>query len=259
MRRAETVEKGKRKREVLGRFADTRAGIGHEQLEELIPALIESSPIGFYIVQDRKFRFVNQQLSEITCFSREELLEKDPLSIVHPDDRAMVRENAVRMLKGERSTPYEFRVLAKNGDTKHIVETVISIRYDEKLATLGYWLDLTERKRQELEYKIIVQTTLDGFWLADMQGRFLDVNDAYCHLIGYSRDELLKMSITDIEAIEKSEETAARIAKIREVGGDRFETRHRCKDGRIIDVEVSVNYVEVGWQDGCIHTGHHRP
>ena len=41
------------------------------------------------------------------------------------------------------------------------------------------------------------------FGLADMQGHFLDVNEAYCHLIGYSRDELLNMSIPDIEAIEK--------------------------------------------------------
>ncbi|MCJ7495060.1 MAG: PAS domain S-box protein, partial [Deltaproteobacteria bacterium] len=52
----------------------------------------------------------------------------------------------------------------------------------------------------------------------------------------------LKMRISDIEAIEKPEETAQRIQKIRETGGDRFETRHRCKDSRIVEVEVSVNY-----------------
>jgi len=102
----------------------------------------------------------------------------------------------------------------------------------------------TERKQAEAEYKTILRTTIDGFWLADMQGRFLDVNDAYCQLVGYSRDELLKMSIPDIEAIEKPEETAERIARIKKVGGDRFETCHKCKDGRIVNVEVSVNYIE---------------
>jgi len=110
----------------------------------------------------------------------------------------------------------------------------------------GGWLaivrDVTESRRKDQEYKTIIQTTIDGFWLTDMQGRFLDVNDAYCKLTGYSREDLLTMRIRDIEAIEKPEETSARIAKIQDTGGDRFETRHRCKDGRVIDVEISVNY-----------------
>jgi two-component system sensor histidine kinase UhpB len=99
-----------------------------------------------------------------------------------------------------------------------------------------------DRKRAELEYKAIVGTAMDGFWIIDAQGRFLDTNDAYCRLIGYSREELLKMKISDIEAKEKPKETARRIQKIMEVGGDRFETQHRCKDGRVVDLEVSVNY-----------------
>jgi len=103
-----------------------------------------------------------------------------------------------------------------------------------------------ERKQVEEKYRTIVRTTMDGFWIVDMQGRFLEVNDAYCQLIGYSRDELLTMSIPDVEAGESHEETARRIQKIMEVGEDRFETRHKCKDGRIIDIEVSVNYREIG-------------
>jgi len=104
----------------------------------------------------------------------------------------------------------------------------------------------SEHQNLELEYKTIIQTTLDGFWITDMQGRFLDVNNAYCELIGYSRDELLKMDITDVEVFEKAEETALHIARIQDFGGDRFETRHRCKDGRVLDVEVSVNHVVAG-------------
>ncbi len=101
----------------------------------------------------------------------------------------------------------------------------------------------SKRKQMELEYKAIVRTAMDGFWLVDMQGHLLDVNDAFCHLTGYSRDELLNMSILDIEASEKPEETEARIRKIKEVRQDRFETRHRGKDGKVVDVEISVNYL----------------
>jgi PAS domain S-box-containing protein len=101
-----------------------------------------------------------------------------------------------------------------------------------------------ERTLVEEQYKTIIRTSMDGFLLVDTEGRFLDVNDAYCHMIGYSRDELLKMRIQDIEAVESPEETAARIRKLMETGSDRFETRHRHRDGRIIDIEVSVNYIK---------------
>jgi PAS domain S-box-containing protein/putative nucleotidyltransferase with HDIG domain len=97
-------------------------------------------------------------------------------------------------------------------------------------------------ERAEEEYQTIINTAMDGFWITAMQGHFLDVNDAYCDLIGYSREELLKMRFQDMEAEEKPEETARHIQRIIETGHDRFETQHRCKDGRIVDIEVSVNF-----------------
>jgi PAS domain S-box-containing protein len=85
---------------------------------------------------------------------------------------------------------------------------------------------------------------MDGFWLTDAEGKILDVNDSYCKLTGYSREELLAMSITDVEAVELSGETARHIERVKKKGYDRFETRHRNKNSQIIDVEVSVNFIE---------------
>ena len=65
-------------------------------------------------------------------------------------------------------------------------------------------------------------------------------------LEGYNRNELLTMRIKDIEAIETDEIIQQRMHKIVTVGWDRFETRHKCKDGRIVDIEASVNYMGVG-------------
>jgi PAS domain S-box-containing protein len=96
----------------------------------------------------------------------------------------------------------------------------------------------------EEEHKAI-RTATDGFWLVDVQGRFLDVNDSYCHLIGYSREELLNMQIADVETMESPEVTMQHIRRIIEVGEGRFETRHRHKDGKTLDIEVSVNYLDV--------------
>lgn len=99
------------------------------------------------------------------------------------------------------------------------------------------------RENEEERYKSIVRTALDGFWLVDAQGYLSDVNDAACELLGYTRQELLAMHISDLEMSETPEETARHIQQIIECGSDRFETRQRCKDGRIIDVEVSTNFV----------------
>ena len=100
---------------------------------------------------------------------------------------------------------------------------------------------------QELQtiYGVIIRTAMDGFWLIDIMGRILEVNDSYCRLTGYSRQELLAMSVFDLRAQEKPEDTKRHIQRIIESGGDRFESHHRCKDGRIVDLEVSVNYLDV--------------
>ena len=89
----------------------------------------------------------------------------------------------------------------------------------------------------------IIRTAMDGFLLLDVQGRLLDVNDAYCQMTGYTREELLQMSIAELEANESSNEIAAKIIEIKQDGSDRFERQHRRKDGRIIEVELSVNYL----------------
>ena len=103
-----------------------------------------------------------------------------------------------------------------------------------------------EQKRAEEKSRGIIRASMDGFYITDVQGHFLDVNEAYCGLIGYNRGELLAMRIQDVEARETSEETEAHIRRIREVGSDRFETRHRRKDGRIVDIEISVNCMKIG-------------
>ncbi|MFA4915209.1 MAG: PAS domain S-box protein [Syntrophales bacterium] len=103
--------------------------------------------------------------------------------------------------------------------------------------------NITERKQKEESHQTIIKTALDGFWLTNLEGKFLEVNGSYCGMVGYTQDELLNMSIMDIEAEENPEDTARRIKKIVETGSDRFLSRHRCKSGDIIDVEVSVNYL----------------
>ncbi|MDP2679083.1 MAG: diguanylate cyclase [Rhodoferax sp.] len=103
-------------------------------------------------------------------------------------------------------------------------------------------IEETLRQNEEEQFKIMIRASLDGFWITDLRGRFQEVNDAYCVLMGYSREELLKMNVTGIEAMETPKATARHISRVLDTGGDRFETRQRRKDGRILDMEISANY-----------------
>ncbi len=91
--------------------------------------------------------------------------------------------------------------------------------------------------------RTILKSAMDGFWLADLEGRLLQVNEVYCLTSGYTEQELLEMSIADLEAVETPADTAAHIRRFVTEGEGRFESRHRRKNGTEFDVEVSVQYL----------------
>jgi len=122
-----------------------------KQAEELYQTLANSSPVGVYIAQDGKFRFVNPQFQKLTGCSEDELLNMAPGQLVHPEDRARARGNSIQMLKGNLVSPYEFRVIHQDGKIHWAMETVASIHYNGKQATLGNFMDITELKRMEQE------------------------------------------------------------------------------------------------------------
>lgn len=99
-------------------------------------------------------------------------------------------------------------------------------------------------EHEEYLYRTLIQTSLDGFWISDFAGNILDVNDALCKMLGYTREELLRLNITDIEASESPEQTAAHIRKIISTGSSRFQNRHRRRDGAVIEVEAHVQCSE---------------
>lgn len=85
--------------------------------------------------------------------------------------------------------------------------------------------------------------SMDSFWLMDTTGRILDVNRIYCNLIGYTRDELLTMTVTDVEVAESQQQTSRRFKEISKRGYGHFETQHRTRNGDIIDLEISARYL----------------
>lgn len=109
--------------------------------------------------------------------------------------------------------------------------------------------DITERRRIEKElqksesqHRSILQTAMDGFWLVDLQGRLLNVNAAYCQMSGYTSQELLGIWISELVAEGTQADIDADIQKVISQGRNRFLSRHRHKTGKILDMEISVQY-----------------
>jgi len=132
-----------------------------KEAEELYETLATTSRAGVYIVQDGKFCFINYHAARYAGYREDELIGMDSPDIVHPEDRDRAIANAIKMVRGETSRPYEFRIVTKDGNVRWIMETLTSVEYQGKRAILGNSMDVTElreaRKRLEESEKRLSQ------------------------------------------------------------------------------------------------------
>ena len=75
---------------------------------------------------------------------------------------------------------------SKDNGLRHILETVTSIMYKEERATLGSFMDITDRKVMEDKYKNILENIQEGYFEVDLAGNFTFINDSVCRVLGYS-------------------------------------------------------------------------
>ncbi|MBI4180378.1 MAG: PAS domain-containing sensor histidine kinase, partial [Chloroflexi bacterium] len=147
----------KTKAQLLNELAELRQRLAQLEIsdsqqrreEELFHILRIASPVGLFILQDGKFQFVNDVFHKITGTKPDELLGTDSRKLIFAEDRNMVRENAIRMLNGEYSTPYKYRLVTKDGQIKWMLEGVVSVQYQGRRAVLGHTMDITELEQAE--------------------------------------------------------------------------------------------------------------
>ncbi|WP_321492355.1 PAS domain S-box protein [uncultured Desulfobacter sp.] len=109
--------------------------------------------------------------------------------------------------------------------------------------------DVTEKIRAEETLKAseewhrsILETAMDGIWQLDTLGKIIEVNQTYCRMSGYTSHELLKMNVSELEIKEPEQQFTKHMKALVLKGQDRFESKHRRKDGSVFDVEISVQY-----------------
>jgi PAS domain S-box-containing protein len=169
--------------------------------EDLYKILTHSSQVGCYIMQNKRFQFVNSHFQEYTGYTEDKMFKMNPAALILPEDRRKTAKNAIMMLKEQRFSPYEFRIVTKDGRIKWIMETVMSITYKGKRAILGNSMDVTERKeadRRLEELEALESSILDAIPQAIVglhERRINFANHAVKAIFGWHREELIGRSI----------------------------------------------------------------
>jgi len=166
--------------------------------EQLLRNIADNSLAGIYVVQNGEFRFLNTNAATFAGYGPEELIGKSSNYIVHPEDRASVKQNARAMLRGEHKSPYEFRIISKNKKVRWILEMVTAITYEGKPAILGNSMDITERKLKddvlrESERRLtdIIAFLPDATLAIDTEGKVIIWNRAIEEMTGIPAKDML--------------------------------------------------------------------
>ncbi|HLY97378.1 MAG TPA: PAS domain S-box protein, partial [Sideroxyarcus sp.] len=208
--------------------------------------LIESLPGVFYMF-DRQGYFLmwNHNLERVVQRSPEELASSHPLDFFESEDRANI-ESTIRQVFEEGEASVEAVLVAKDGTKTPYHFTGRRVARNGEPVLIGMGLDITERRKMHAvlqRHQRVIETAMDGFWMADEHGFLEEVNEAYAKMSGYAMQDLVGMHISQLEANEQAEGVEAHIDRIMAQGYDRFETRHRRKDGRVVDIEMAATFM----------------
>ncbi|MFH2219443.1 MAG: PAS domain-containing protein [Pseudomonadota bacterium] len=229
--------------------------------EALLTKLFLHSPIGIYIVQGGTFVFVNPEMQKIVGYTEDELMNMHPSRLVLPEDWDRVRENSVKILKEETPpSPYTYRVLTRDGDTRWIIETVVSIVYRDKRATLGYFMDNTGQqlakealRKVEDRFEKAFRSIPDPVVISRVEdGIFLEVNEAFLKASGYSRNEVVGRTSLELGIWPDNDTRSEFIRRLAQEGFVRdMESRFRLKSGEIRFLRWSADLVDHG-EEQCV-------
>lgn len=175
---------------------------GEDEFSSLAEAILSSAGVGIYIVQNGTFVYVSPLYQTLTGYPEKELIGTHSLGYIHPEDRAAVREKAIRSLKTKRHEPYEYRFLKKHREIMWALETITPILYGGERATLGSFMDISHRKgveealqKSEENYRLLFESAGQGILIAkDETIQF--ANAALAEIIGYSKEVITARPFT---------------------------------------------------------------
>ncbi len=219
----------------------------------LFRSLVDQSIDAIELVDPETLRLLD--VNETACaslgYSRQELLSmRIPDIAPLVDDASHRRGNQELQREGFFTTESLHR--KKDGSTFPVEVNVKRVRLDRDYI-VAIARDITERKKvesalqaSETHFRLLVEQASDGIFVSDAQGRYLDVNGAGAEMLGYSKAEILELSITDVVT---SEEVCRVHPEASRLNGDvitRAEWQFRRKDGSVFPGEVTARQLPDG-------------
>ncbi|MBI5097680.1 MAG: PAS domain S-box protein [Nitrospirae bacterium] len=219
------------------------------QSDEIFRAVFENSLDAIGVSKSGVHVFVNPAyLSLFGYKSSDELTGRSILELIAPEERDKVMENVRRRPKGYIvPSVYETLGLRKDGTKFDMDVHVSSYEQAGEIYTLVILRDITERKKTEKNLylnKYMIDHIQEMILWVDPEAHFVFVNDHTCRTLGYTREELLSMTVHDIDPNFPEEVWPQHWENIKQSGGTRtIETIVLHKNGRGIPIEVVINYL----------------
>jgi PAS domain S-box-containing protein len=206
--------------------------------------IIENTYEGIGVAQGDKFCFINNRAMEISGYSRQELLSKKFIELVHPDDRATVIDSYTKKLKGETAADtIPFKILTKEGEIKWVLGSSVKVNWKGQPAVMVFGIDITSQKQaedalreREETLRVLINSTHDLALLVDTTGTVLTSNKNLAEVFGKSPDELKG---TNIYSIMPPEVLALRKSKAEELIRTKQPVRYmEERTGRYLDCNL---------------------
>jgi two-component system, cell cycle sensor histidine kinase and response regulator CckA len=225
-----------------------------KQSEEKYRTVVEGVHDGVAVLgTDFKFKYVNNRLSEILGYSKEELTGMDFQNVLTEENQQFVIDRYVKWVRKEENTPhFEFDFLRKDGEIRHMEIRNKEMRDSEgNMSFVALMRDISERKlaeealrQSEEKYRTILENIEDGYYEADIAGNFTFFNDSMCQIFGYPKEELMGMNnrqYTDKENAKRLFQAFNKVYRTGEPGrGFAYEIIRKDGTKRYIEASISL-------------------
>jgi len=223
------------------------ANLELKKSESTFRVMSEQSIVGIYILDHRKFKYVNPRLCEITGYSEDELLEGITIfDLVHPDDVERIRTQFNEWEKNpDDAVEFSLRIVSKNKSILHVKTYGSVIEREGKLVLLGVVTDQTYQVRALESYQSLFNCITDAVYIRDENGQFLEVNKQFEETYGYEKDEVLGKTIEMVTAADKVDLHEASKRFRRAVKGETqtFRWWGKRKNGETFPEEIKLSKV----------------